>query len=190
MISMLIITFYLADGCVGETIKLPFSNIELTDPFAACVIFWCVFVWLNFRYWLVFRNAPFDSESQSTQQNDRNWISAWSAVIAWTPISHEDALKAVSDIVEFQNYKNQVTKEIYVKDQNYILLYKNDDQWAFWVSDAKGSFSYRSETLPSLLLRRVYLKNVVRALLNHPYITAWYSPWLLSSLALFIAIWH
>ncbi|GAA6183777.1 hypothetical protein [Aliiglaciecola sp. NS0011-25] len=185
VISLMIITYYMAGGTVGHDVKLPLSNIVLTDKTNATYIFWIIFLWMNFRYFLIFKSATFKESSREPMETNPNWFFPLKAAISSVDIGPiVKLILHVNAILTNQRltFKKNNSKK---KSKYFIKLGKNLTLSIYSRSDKETELYQLKIRLLNLITG---LLCIVKSLFSEPYLSSWYTPWLLSLFSMFLGI--
>lgn len=72
---MATVIFFIGGGNACGELKMPFLGITLTNHLNMAIFYWIVFIYLFWRYWVVFRAEPYIKDSNKYESNPK-YISA------------------------------------------------------------------------------------------------------------------
>ena len=196
--SLVIILYIVGEGKVDSVISLPFTSIKLTNTENVITSFWLIFLYVNFRYFLVFKDSVYvGSKLHRERIEPKDWISSTSIAIIETIA--EDLKKRENLWVRKGNIGGNIKdlrQEIKSKSSNpdlskVQLRYSYQEQTKRFVLHASFNGYPIAESNPESLFSfglPSVIKGFFVSVVKNSYITSWYMPWALSLLAIGLAL--
>lgn len=198
--SLVIILFIVGNGQVGDEISLPFTSIKLTNSKNVLIVFWLIYLYVNFRYFLSFRSSVFEGMNLSLSPiKPTNWRSSSSMAILETKSKglvsnreiwylNTDNKKTKVDLIEAFRKHNPSSG---IDEIDVLYEYREATRAFRLDAKFKGSLFGKTEWLPiGILGSSGLVKGVVLSSVRNPYFTSWYMPWLLSVVAVGMSIYR
>lgn len=195
VMSMAAITYFVADGSFNGGIKLPIFSLELHNPLAAVIIFWCVYSWVVFRYYLQFANEPFDKDSKIYDESSPNWKHALFAAIGHSAIApgRLDSLLMKYPSIKDSDAWNEAYGQSLRNGGFCIKRLIDNNYWVLCPKISNGRPSYTiklNDKISKLHMYWLLTAQFARCSFANTYVSAWYLPWLLILTTLVIALAH
>lgn len=196
------IIFYIGGGNACSGIKLPIVGVELNNITGLISIYWAIFVYLLFRYFLIYRTAEFKADSSSNYENNKSFKAALKHVFKKYVKAEKLVGKLKFGIGQNTNRADLVsklkeagideTKELPSGAYSYLVNSKSntlDVGLTLQVNNSGNGPNFRSEEIEPASFKFLYLTitRLTPHLLTDKYLSDWVVPWVL---ALFSIILH